>query len=364
MTKIAEVDKNMAARRAADDGLRFFKPEDSPFVLSGLPFYLRDKVFRRLPANPVPAPPNEGVDYLSWHTAGAQLKFRTDSTRVTVKAASHYAVLMDHMPQTGICGCDLYCDGRFWGVTRYGVGEKSYNAELFKNADGPRRMREFILNFPLYDGVDSLEVGLDEDAAVESPAPWSRSGSIVWYGTSIQQGGCASRPGMGLTNILSRRLNMEIVNLAFSGSGRGESAMAELTLQVPNPAMFILDYEANVGTADNLIATLPRLIDILRAKCPVLPLVVISRIKASVESAPEYRGHGCRELRQLGIKIQRTEVAKRLVAGDAHIYFIDGSDLLGDDFWECTVDGLHPTDLGFYRMAENLESPLRTILGL
>ena len=42
-------------------------------------------------------------------------------------------------------------------------------------------------------------------------------------------------------------------------------------------------------------------------------------------------------------------------AGDKQLYFLDGSDFLGKDYSECSADGAHPNDLGFYRIAEALE---------
>lgn len=366
---IASSDRNMATGAISDNGLKYYNIAEPPFKVAGLPFFYIDGVFRRLPANPVPAAPNEGVEHLSWHTAGAQLRFRSNSSRVTVKVESRFDELMDHMPQTGICGCDLYSalpgePLRFWGVSRYGVGELKYETELFNSMNTAPVMREFAIHFPLYNGVKSFEVGLDENAEIEPPSAWSKTGAIIWYGTSIQQGGCANRPGMASTNILSRKLNMEIVNLGFSGSGKGEKEIAELMCQIPDPAMFILDYEANAMTLENLSATLPVLIDILREKYPDLPIVVISRIKFSHDQLADLEHDTSRNSRLGGAEIQRKEVERRRQDGDANIYFIDGGTLLGEDYEECTVDGIHPTDLGFYRIAENLEAPLKKILGL
>ncbi len=370
MTKsssIAAADENMAVKQTATDQLKWFLPHDKPLQLCGLPFYMANHVFRRLPENSTPPAPNPGVDYLAWHTAGAQIRFRSNSTRVVVQAASRFAELMDHMPQTGICGCDLYVANpgeplRFFGVSRYGMNELEYQCELFKYQSGNRVMRDFVLNFPLYNGVTSFKVGVDDDAEVLPPAAWSYPGCIVWYGTSIQQGGCANRPGMGMTNIISRKLNCEIVNLAFSGSGKGEAAMADLMNQVPNPGMFILDYEANAQTVENLTATLPVLIDRLRAKHPNLPIVVISRIKFSHDAWPDFPDNTSAEARLEGRKIQADEVARRVENGDKNLFFFDGANLLGEDYYECTVDGIHPTDLGFYRIAEALTPALQVIL--
>ncbi|MDD4817764.1 MAG: SGNH/GDSL hydrolase family protein [Victivallaceae bacterium] len=362
MSDIAKADKNMATAAAENDGLLWRNAEDQSFELSGLAFHRRGEPFRRLPLHPVPAEPNEGVTYLAWHTSGVMLRFRSDTLRVAVKSEAYYGELMDHMAQTGNCGCDLYIDGRFIGVSRYPVLQKKYQVDLFNCPAAERKIRDFCINFPLYDGVKAFEVGIETTATVAPPSPWSRKERIVWYGTSIQQGGCASRPGTGLTNIVSRALNTEIINLAFSGSGRGEPEMAQLMCQVSDPAMFVLDYEANVQTAAAMRSTLPVLIDIIREKYPRLPIVVISRIAYSHDLIAGYPDNTSRESRLEGAQIQRSEVERRRAAGDGYISFIDGGELLGEDFWECTVDGIHPTDLGFRRMADRLVPRLAAVL--
>ena len=362
MSDIAKADKNMATSTASDDGLIWRSADDDAFQLSGLAFHHKGEPFRRLPLNPVPAEPNEGVTYLAWHTSGVMLRFRSDTLRVAVKSDAYYGELMDHMAQTGNCGCDLYIDGKFIGVSRYPVLQKQYQVDLFNCPGAERKMRDFCINFPLYDGVKSFDVGIETGAKLAAHSPWSRKGRIVWYGTSIEQGGCASRPGTGLTNIVSRALNTEIINLAFSGSGRGEPEMGELMCQVPDPAMFVLDYEANVLTGERMRSTLPVLIDILRAKYPCLPIVVVSRIPFSHDILPGYTDNTSRESRIEGVEIQRIEVERRRAAGDGNISFIDGGELLGEDFWECTVDGIHPTDLGFRRMADCLVPRLAAVL--
>jgi len=180
----------------------------------------------------------------------------------------------------------------------------------------------------------------------------------VVYGTSITQGGCACRPGMAYTNILSRRLNLEFINLGFSGNGRGEPEVARIIATLPEPACFVLDYEANCTDPEQLRKTLPEFIRILRAAHPRIPLLVISRIPYAAEDHKPV-AHG-RRLERRDIQSQCVETFRQ--AGDSRIFFQDGSNLLGADFDECTVDGSHPTDLGFLRMAEGLEPVFRKIL--
>jgi hypothetical protein len=344
-----KLDKNMMVEAVDENGLVWLNPNQTPFKLIGFYCFEQDKVYRRFPVNPDPVLP-DGVEALSNHTAGGQIKFRTDSKRIAVKVKLLSPPGMDHMPDTGSSGFDIYAGepGRqtFCGVNRLVPRGTDYTHEfVFPES----LMREITLNFPLYNGVEKLSLGLDENAAIAAPTPFVNDSPIVVYGTSIAQGGCASRPGMCYSNILSRKLNRPFINLGFSGNGKGEPEVAEHISRIQDPAMFILDYEANVSP-ERMAETLPGFIRILREKHPETPMLVVSK----VAYAREVFDKGAKKQRENSKKIERDIVEKLQAAGDKNIYFVDAEFFQGEDFWECTVDGAHPTDLGFYRMAENL----------
>ena len=263
---------------------------------------------------------------------------------------------MDHMPSTGQCGVDCYLGEpgamRYRSTTRMDLSKDGYEHTLCN--DPGSGLRQVTLNMPLYQGVEEIEVGVNSGAQVLPPADYAMPGRVVVYGTSITQGGCAARPGMAYTNILSRRLNVEFINLGFSGSGKGEPEVANVIAQIRDPILYLLDYEANAGL-DGIKATLARLIEILRTSHPATPIVVISRVLPSVDRFQE----SARETRRQAVEFQKGVVDARRKAGDRHISFVNGGHLMGEDFEECTVDGAHPTDLGFYRMAEALEPVVR-----
>ena len=348
---VLKIDKNMTIQSVDENGLIWLSPNQSPFKLIGFNWFEQDKVYRRFPLNPAPVLP-EGVESLSNYTAGGQIKFRTDSKRIAIKVKLPSRSMMDHMPNTGSSGFDLYIgDSKHQtlaGVARFGVDDEEYTHDFVDLDDSV--MRDFTLNFPLYNGVKELSIGLEENASLAAPTPFDDDRPIIVYGTSIAHGGCASRPGMCYTNILSRKLNRPFINLAFSGSGRGEAEVAEHIASIDNPAMFVLDYEANCGTVENLAATLPEFIRILREKHPTTPMLVVSKVayarEVFMQDQKKYR-EDCK-------KVEIENVKRCQEAGDKNIYFIDGEFFQGEDFSECTVDGVHPTDLGFYRMAENL----------
>lgn len=343
---VLKIDKNMTIEAVDENGLVWLNPTQEPFKLIGFNWFERDKVYRRFPVNPNPVIP-ERVEALSNCTAGGQVKFRSDSRRIAVKVKLPNRGAMDHMPNTGSSGFDLYIDKFFYGVARGGVDDESFTYEFPILEDSV--MRDFTLNFPLYNGVVEFSIALAKDASLAAPTPFIDERPIIVYGTSIAQGGCASRPGMCYSNILSRKLNRPFINLGFSGNGKGEPEVATHIADIKNPAMFILDYEANVSP-ELMAETLPGFIRILRGKHPAVPVLVVSK----VAYAREVFDKEMKKHREGSKKIEMDNVKRCQDAGDKNIHFIDAETFQGEDFWECTVDGVHPTDLGFYRMAENL----------
>jgi lysophospholipase L1-like esterase len=180
---------------------------------------------------------------------------------------------------------------------------------------------------------------------------------VVFYGTSITQGGCASRPGMSYQAILSRMLNLDFVNLGFSGNGKGEPELARAVASI-NASCFVLDFAQNNPTVDSLAQVYAPFLEIIRSAHPETPVLVVTPIYAAHESwSRDARLEGMREL-------IRQVAAKRIAAGDRHLEIVEGTDLLGPSRGDGLVDGTHPNDLGFQWMAEGLAGRMRKMLGL
>lgn len=352
-----KLDPNMALNKADQDGMVWLDPRNEPFDLNGFEWIEQDTVYRRLPVHP-DWEIRGAVDQLANHTAGGQIRFSTNSRRLQIRVKLRQRSGMYHMPATGQSGFDLYMlEGRtkrYIKTTRFPHDTIQYTVELFNATD--QEMRSFIFNFPLYNGVNSVLVGIEEGSQIEEPPPLSFPGKFVIYGTSITQGGCVARPGMAYSNILSRRLDAEFVNLGFSGNGRGEPALAHLINQISDLAFIILDYEANAN--QTIVNTLEPFVDILREEHPDTPILIMSKIRytSATFGSPTY------DLLMGNREFQRTLVEKRKKAGDKNIFFLDGTTVLGDDYYECTVDGSHPTDLGSIRIANALTDAINTIL--
>lgn len=366
ISKIQTIDSNMSFNTGHNAcGIRWLKPYEEPLRLSGFPYYQEDKVYRRLPINKKKLfkKVNNNLNILSDNTAGGQIAFRTNSKKILIRAKLLNGHNMVNMPASGQCGFDLYLGQRgerlkFYGITKFNINDRFYECELVSNLKS--EVRDVLINFPLYDGVIDVEIGVEDDASLLEPKPFDGTGKIIFYGTSITQGGCATRPGMAYTNILSRWLNREVINFGFSANGLGEYEMAEVIADISDPACIVLDYEANAGTNGRLFASLREFIHIIRRKHPVVPILVVSRIPYLADFYDDTLLEKRNEYRAFQMKV----VEERRNMGDDHIHFLNGHDLMDEFFDEYTVDFIHPTDLGFWKMAEGFYTVMKELCNM
>lgn len=354
-----ELDKNMTIKSIGDTPYNWFCPiETSQMRISGFSWLEKEKKYRRLPTVEEGAIP-PAVDSLANCCSGGQISFMTNSECLAVSATFETAPNMYHMPATGQQGVDLYigeCGKMKYAATpRFEHSQKAYTIPAFEEA--PNEMRKITINMPLYNSpLLDFKIGLAPNSQLLPPTPYSTNKKIVVYGTSITQGGCASRPGMSYTNILSRKIDAEFINLGFSGNGRGEPEVVKLFASIDNVGLFVIDYEANSNA--QIYDTLEPMLDIIRKKNTETPLAVISRIGYGKDSLYPEAVKDAKKRKEY----QKEVVEKRTSSGDKNIHFIDGSILLGEEYDECAVDGCHPTDLGFWRMAEGLQKSIKRLL--
>ena len=351
--RIEDLDQNFTTAKIGDAEMVFCEPTQAPFALNGLAWFAQERVFCRLPQASLDSV-SAGVRGLSWSTAGAQLRFRSNTTRLDLNVQLLSPSNMSHMPATGQSGFDLYLgvgkDKYFIKTAVPPVNADHYQLLIF---DDPQpEEREFTLNFPLYNGVKKLELGVSPGAQIAPPTPFTIPRPVLFYGSSITQGGCASRPGNCYCQILSRHLDFECLNLGFSGNARGELVMADIISSLDLSA-FVMDYDHNAPNIEHLQNTHEKFFQHLRSKRPELPVVMVSKPNFDL---------------QREISIRRREIIRQtyqnaLAGGDRNVYFVDGETLFGtSDRDACTVDGCHPNDLGFVRMAEAIQPTLAAAL--
>jgi hypothetical protein len=296
---------------------------------------------------------------LSRHSAGLCVRFRSDATTIQARwTLTSKSLAMPHMPATGVSGLDLYVrDGK--GQWRWlGVGRPTDVKNTAPLVAGlpAGEMREFLLYLPLYNGVSSVEVGIPAGSKIEkAPARPAHKKPIVFYGTSITQGGCASRPGMVHTAILGRRLDWPVVNLGFSGNGRLEPELAQLMAEI-DASVYVVNCLPNLGPDDVAKRTEP-FVRLLRKTRPETPIILVedrSYTNSALLPGPRNRNLANRaELRKAYLKM--------VSEGVPSLHYQTGEELLGDD-GEAAVDSSHPTDLGFMRQADAMLGLIRYTL--
>jgi hypothetical protein len=345
---IEKIDRNMAVARVEGDMLW---TDARALTIEGKGWSETEEFYDRLPRKAkeiVRAP----VWDLAKHAAGIAVRFVTDAPGLAVRWDGCQA--MWHMPSTGVSGLDLYV--RHKGSWRWlAVGKPSgpeNETQLFSGL--PVEEREFILYLPLYNPVHSVVLGVPAPYAVH-PAPARPGKPIVFYGTSITQGGCASRPGMSYAAILGRRFDRQTINLGFSGNGRQEPEVIEILCEL-DPAVYVLDNLPNM-TFDLVDAHTERAVRRLRETHSPTPIMLIENIVYCDAFLNSARGDRMRLANDALRRIYR----KLSGEGMKFLFYVEADNLIGAD-GEATVDGTHFTDLGYVRFADAIEEPLRNAL--
>jgi len=317
----------------------------------------RSKWFDRFPAK-AEKTVTKSVWALSRHSAGMMVRFKTDASAIHAKwKVTSSRLGMPHMPPSGVSGLDLYArdpKGKWRWAAATRPSKQEMQATLLSGITPG--MREYAVYLPLYNGTESLAIGVPAGAKFERLAP-REAKPLIFYGTSITHGACASRPGMAHPAILGRRLDMPVINIGFSGNGKMHAAVGDLMAEV-DAAAYIIDCLPNMNAAAVKAHCVP-LVKQLRKARPHTPIVLVEdrRFPNSwlVPRAAKFHNANHAALHKAYEELKAT--------GVKHLHYLGGDALLGED-GEGTTDGSHPNDLGFVRQAEAFAPVLRKALGL
>ena len=316
-----------------------------------------ERYFDRLPKR-AQGVVRDAVWNLSRHSAGREMsaRFRTDADEIWVNyEVTSEQLAMPHMPATGVSGIDLYAtddSGAWRWLSVSKPTNKKTNAKLIDGITA--KPRDFAAYLPLYNGTESLKFGVPEGAMFEPIEP-RKEKSILFYGTSITHGACASRPGMPHPAILGRRLNKPVINLGFSGNGKMENEVGQFLCEL-DPAVYVIDCLPNMNGAEVAQRAEPLIRQIRRAHSDTPILLVEDRTYAA--NTPFIKTKQIRHQQSRG---ELRKAYDNLIAdGFKQLGYLEGDTLLGDDR-DDTTDGSHPNDLGFYRQANAMEPALRKL---
>ena len=351
---IEKIDSNFATAQITAEGEKvLYTLPCAPFDLYGVFFDEKNHRFVRMDLD-VAQNVSDKVCHLSKHTSGGRVRFSTDSTFFGVTVTYDAFNRMSHMPLLGSSGMTLLEEKENGEVRLIHSVQPSYRKETGYTSSVKLRggkMRNYILYFPLYNFISSLQIELDAGAQIAGGRKYKDELPILYYGSSITQGGCASRPDNCYQALISKWNNVDYINLGFSGNGKGEQAMAEYLGQTPC-SLFVMDYDHNAPNAEHLEKTHFPFYEIFRKLQPDTPILMISM--PDCDRIPEQAKE--REA------IIRKSYRKAKAHGDTNVYFLSGKTLFGkEDRVNCTVDRVHPNDLGFYRMAKKIYQKMKQI---
>ncbi|MBQ7959596.1 MAG: hypothetical protein IJ285_00060 [Clostridia bacterium] len=338
MFDVSKIDSNFAIETKIEkDDIKFFSIDNEPFKIYGV--FKENGKYRRMPES-IAKKVSEGVYELHSNTAGGRVRFVTDSPYIAIHSVMDGLCKMPHFALTGSIGFDLYEDNQYVKsfVPPYDI-ESGYEGiiEFEKNIQ-----REITINFPLYSNVKELHIGLKDGSTLKEAEPYKNTKPIVYYGSSITQGGCASRPGMSYQAIISRNFDYDYINLGFSGNAKAEDEMIDYIKNL-DMSVFVYDYDYNAPTIEHLEKTHEKMFKVIRNNHPLLPVIMMSRPK-----------HFLTEDEKKRRSIIEATYQNAVLAGDKNVYFVGGEALTELCMDSGTVDNCHPTDFGFSSMAEAL----------
>ena len=359
------VDKNLIIATDVDTGdLRFYDVREAPFRVYGLYDYKNEPEFKRMPDDAAKAVSAE-VAVLARCTAGGRVRFSTTSRHIAIRALMPCVNRYPHMPLSGGSGFDLFVEEPTFRLYRHAktfippLGMKNGYVSRFEFPDS--RLRYITIHFPCYNPLISLEIGLDKDAALGEGLAYRSELPIVYYGSSITQGGCASRPGNVYQNIVTRSLELDHINLGFSGSGRGEDEIVDY-MKTLGMYAFVCDFDHNARTIADLERTHLRMYRGIREAHPDVPYIMISKVdfdqaygSTETDNTPPDTYHSSVTRRNIIMDTYRYARAQ----GDRNVYFIDGESVFRGYSDMTTVDTVHPGDLGFMLMAKAVTETLK-----
>lgn len=333
------------AKITSRENLLFYNVKQKPFRIYGLYDPLNTSPYRRMP-EAVAEATNDGVKHTNFNTSGGRVRFVTDSDYIALRMVSSGSAHMSNMCLMGSSAFDIYVSHN--GVDRFaGVFDPPLTGytDGYDNIIGspwlPKGRKEITINFPLYSGVTELWIGLDRNSTLEERADYKIRKPVLYYGSSITQGGCASRPGMAYEAIISRRLDADFINLGSNGSARAEQPIADYMASL-DPVVFVMDYDYNAPDPEYLAKTHENLYMTFRKAHPDTPVIIVGK--------PDFWLCSGSNMERRDV-IYRTYNNARL-RGEK-VIFIDGHSLFPANMREeCTVDNCHPNDLGMTGMAD------------
>ena len=340
----SEIDKNfLIEKRVEREGLLYYNAEE----LDVYGVQRIDGVYRRMPYD-IATLVSQQVAAISMECAGGRCRFTTDSPYIAILVKYRSVAKVPNYSHTATLGFDLYAKEEFIGAFVPSMDVTDIFESVLDVAG--KEVREYTLNFPVCSEVEELYIGVKEGSLLEKASKYAIETPVVFYGSSVTQGACASRPGNTYANILSRRLDCDYLNLGFWGNARGEETMAKY-IAGHTMSAFIYDYDYNAPSVEHLAATHEKMFAIIRQQNPRLPIIILSAPKPYPNAT---------DLQRYAV-IEKT-YQNAVASGDKFVRYIAGDTILKEIKDIALADNIHPGDVGFLYMANAIAEALKEFL--
>lgn len=311
-----------------------------------------NQIYKRLPVQ-AEKEVRPAVWSLSKNTAGLGIRFSSNSSIIKIRWTLKKNRVKGNMTPIASNGLDLYAYTKDrWQFVGVAIPGKEVVNEATVIADMTKENREYLLNLPLYEGVEKLEIGIEENATISMPRQdiIDQKRPVIFYGTSITQGASASRPGLTYAALLERKTNKEVINLGFSGNGRFEKEVAQFFMP-SNPSVIILDCTPN-SAPDTILTNLPETLAYIQSVNDSVPIILVESI---VRDYAYFKENNPSTFGTLSYIQAQNDALKKVYLDNKNknLFYVSNKDLIGQDN-EATVDGTHFNDLGNYRMYQYL----------
>lgn len=331
--------------------MKEYSAKQAPLKVYGIPNFEKTKTFHRVPDDVIEKVPS--LSFLGKRPPGGRVCFRTDSPTLTVRITFETLSIDIGMSIYACQSAHVFLGERTSSVFLGQVNPWNYETKTFEKTFKTRgKMEDVTIFLPRNEILSELSILVEDDARVEAPTPYRYEKPVLYYGSSITEGGIANSPANGYNAILSRRLDADYINLGFSGNAKGELAMADY-INTLDFSVFVYDYDHNAPTVEHLAATHEPFFRRIREVHPTTPVIMLTRPHAT---------YGEDEIARRAVVKATYDRAK--AEGDENVYFIDGETFFLDypERELCFIDTIHPNDIGFLKMADRIEPVLRELL--
>ena len=331
--------------------MKCYSINESPIKVYGIPFFDKTKKLTRLPDELIEKLPN--LDFLGRRVPGGRVCFRTNSENINIKVKFKTLSVDIGMAIYACQSISVFVgektSSKFLGIApvpNYDV--KEINGNFKKSSE----MEDVTILLPRNEILDTVEIFIDDNAEICPPTPYKYEKPILYYGSSITEGGISCNLANAYNAIISRHLDVDYINLGFSGNAKGELDMADY-INTIDASIFVYDYDHNAPTKEHLEKTHEPFFLRIREKQPSIPILMMSR---------PYAVYGDDEKARR--EIVRRTYENALARGDKNVYFIDGEEAFREceDRELCFIDTIHPNDYGFHLMARKIEPVIKAIL--